>query len=115
MDLIVIARSTSSRTGMVPPRPISFRVMPCRPRKNANVTTNDGIPSLATSNPITRPTTAPTASPMSTATGQLWPLRSMATAVKPAAMPPVTPADRSISPSRSTGTRPMASTEMADA
>ncbi len=50
-----------------------------------------------------------------TATTQPWSCRSMATAVKPAAMPPVTPADRSMSPSSSTGMRPIASTEIAEA
>ena len=56
---------------MVPPRPISFRVTPCSPRKNARVTTKDGMPSLATNAPITTPISAPTAMPIRTATTQL--------------------------------------------
>ena len=63
---MVMPRMTGSSTRTEPPSPISLSVTPCRPRKNASVTTNDGMPSLARSSPIASPISAPQSTPPST-------------------------------------------------
>ena len=83
---------------------------PCRPRKVAKVTTNDGMPSLATSSPMHRPMNAPVAIPARTEGNQLTSCRVITMPVIAAPVPAVKPADRSISPSSRTKTSPMAIT-----
>ncbi len=60
---MVMPRMTGSSTRTDPPSPMSLSVTPCSPRKNARVTTNDGIPTLARSTPIASPISAPHATP----------------------------------------------------
>src|SRR3954470_13784686 len=103
---------TAWRTGTVPPSPISRSVMPCRPRKKASVTMKDGIPIRDTSRPMSVPMTSPVTTAATIASGQLQPLLLIRIAITQAAAPPATPADRSISPSSSTGTSAMASTQI---
>src|SRR3954452_2421969 len=110
--LFAIPTITSLRTGTVPPSPISRSVMPCSPRKNASVTMKDGIPIRDTSRAMSVPMTSPVTTAASTASGQLQPLLLIRIAITQAAAPPATPADRSISPSSSTGTSAMASTQI---
>jgi hypothetical protein len=85
-------------------------ITPWSPRKAARVTTNDGIPSRATSSPMQVPITAPVArqARIDGMVGHPWLVET--TPRTAAAVPPVKPADRSISPSRRTNTRPIAMT-----
>ena len=92
-----------------------FRARACSARKNASVTTKDGMPSLDTSVPSTRPMAAPHAMPAMVATHQGWSCLMMNQARTVAQAPPATPADRSISPRSSTNTMPMARTMMDEA
>ncbi len=61
MSLLLMASRVGSRIGIVPPSPISWSSTPCRARNIASVTTNDGMPSRATSTPMNVPITAPVA------------------------------------------------------
>src|SRR5918993_1056443 len=63
MVLLLIARILLSRIGMVPPTPMILSRTPCRARNAASVTTKDGMPSRATSRPMSVPITAPVARP----------------------------------------------------
>src|SRR4051794_38109183 len=110
--LFAIPTITSLRTGTVPPSPISRSVMPCRRRKKPSVTRKDGIPIRDTSRPMSVPMTSPVTTAATMASGQLQPLLLIRIAITQAAAPPATPADRSISPSSSTGTSAMASTQI---
>src|SRR3954454_12675405 len=110
--LFAIPTITSLRTGTVPPSPISRSVMPCRPRKKASVTMKDGIPIRDTGRPMSVPMTSPVTTAATIASGQLQSLLLIRIAITQAAAPPATPADRSISPSSSTGTSAMASTQI---
>ena len=51
----MIARIFLSWIVTVPPSPMIASMTPCRLRKKARVTTNDGMPSRDTSSPIERP------------------------------------------------------------
>ncbi len=84
---------------------------PWNPRNRPRVTTNEGIPILATKNPMNRPITTPASSAMTRARIQLRlrPPGSESTTNKAIATPEVTPADRSISPRRITNTSAIAS------
>ena len=107
--LLAMATMTSRwSTAIVPPSLAMMRTTPCHARKKARVTTNDGMPTFATSQPV------------SGADGDADHDRRRAAAIHGrvrrcrAAMPSTTaqtpavaPADRSISPSSSTKTRPM--------
>ncbi len=108
--LIDNPRSTSSLNRSEPPGPMSFSGAACRARKNASVTTNDGMPSRETRRPIASPMIAPIPRPASTASHHDQPWSIITSAVMVAEAPPATPADRSISPSSRTKTRPIAST-----
>ena len=74
------------------------------------MTTNDGIPSRETSSPMQSPMNVPVRMQAAIARGhgQPWFVATMPRTA--AAVPAVKPADRSISPSSSTKTRPMAMT-----
>ncbi len=83
----------------------------CTPWKAMNaarVTTKDGMPMRARSQPSRTPATAPKAAAPRMASGQATPCFTDSTAPKQAALDPTTPADRSISPRSSTKIRPMA-------
>lgn len=82
--------------------------MPWKDRNAASVTTNDGMPTFATMKPIASPMTRPVTSAASVAAyhGQPWNVSS--TASTDAHTPLAYPAERSISPSSSTKTRPIA-------
>ena len=100
---------TGSRTGTVPPWPMIRRVTPCQPRNSARVTTNDGIRTTLTRTPVKRPISVPTTMAARTAQYQATSWRAISTAITAAQTPLTTPADRSISPSSRTKTRPIAS------
>ena len=113
MFLFITLRTASSRIGIVPPSPIISSIAPCNPRKNASVTTKLGIPSRATSTAIASPIRMPVISAARSDSGQAQP-RSVSVVARIAApMPAAKPADRSISPSSSTKTSPIASTVIA--
>ena len=85
---------------------------PCQIKSPASVTTNDGTPTLATTEPWTPPMNAhrPTAIAIATTPGYAWPLPgSWNSATARAAIPLRYPIERSISPSRRTKTTPKAS------
>ena len=113
MFLFITERIASSRIGIVPPSPMISSMMPCRPRKKASVTTKLGIPRYATISAISPPITTPVSSAASSDSGHGHPCSVTVTAVIAAPIPAVKPADRSISPSSSTKTRPIASTVIA--
>jgi hypothetical protein len=110
--LFSMARMTSSRMGTLPPWPMISRTMPWKARKAARVTTNDGIPSLATSVPMAVPMARPVSRETATASGHDQPQSVSRVASTAAQTPLANPADRSISPSSRTNTRPMAITTM---
>ena len=72
MLLLAMPLMTSWSMRTKPPSPISQRFTPCRARKNASVTTNDGMPSFATRPPMISPIAAPKTSAASTATNHFW-------------------------------------------
>ena len=74
---------------MVPPSPMITSITPWRPRKNARVTTNDGMPSLATSRPMIVPITAPVSRQAISDGIQGQPCSVITTPVTAAAVPPV--------------------------
>jgi hypothetical protein len=106
--LFMMANTVGSLIEMVPPSPMTHNMMPCRPRKNESVTTNDGMPSRATSRPMIRPITAPVNKHPSRAMGQAKPFWVMSTPRTAAEVPAAKPADRSISPNSRTKIRPIA-------
>ena len=106
----VSPKMTGSRSGMEPPWLAMASSTPCQARKKARVTTNDGMPTTVTRNPVNTPIATPTATAISTVTHQGMPCLSISWAEIDAPTPPITPADRSISPSSSTKPTPMAST-----
>ena len=85
-------------------------VTPWNARNVASVMTNDGMPTRARSQPMPKPMTTPATRPTTSASHQDTPCRSISTAMIAEHRPPVVPADRSISPSSSTKTRPIAIT-----
>ena len=93
----------------LPPSFTSNCKMPWKIKKLASVTTNEGMPSLATNVPVHRPRAIATAADNAThsSSGQSSCNRSASTA---AATPAVYPAARSISPSRSTNVTAIAIT-----
>ncbi len=103
-----MATITSSRTEMFVPSSTSTRTRPWKARNAARVTTNDGMPTLATSEPSTVPMITPVRMAAATQTYQGRPALARVTASTAAQTPLAKPADRSISPSSSTNTRPMA-------
>src|SRR5437762_195066 len=85
---------------------------PCQIKSPASVTTNDGTPTLATTEPWAPPMNAhrPIAIAIATTPGYAWPLPgSWNSATARAAIPLRYPIERSISPSRRTKTTPKAS------
>ena len=96
----------------LPPSPMISSTVPWKARKAARVTTNDGIPTRATSEPMAVPMSRPTARATSTARGHDQPQSVSRVASTAAQTPLVNPADRSISPSSRTNTSPMAITVM---
>ena len=106
--LFSIALTTGSVTEMFAPFLSISRATPWNARNAARVTTNDGMRTFATSVPSANPMTTPVTIDTSTARyhGQ-WLLVS-SSARTAAHTPLVNPADRSISPSSRTNTRPMA-------
>ncbi len=103
-------RMVGSLITRVPPSPMTSSMTPCRPRKNASVTTKLGIRSRATSRPIRRPMTTPVARAARTPSSHGQPCWVIVTASTAAQVPAAKPTERSISPSSRTNTRPMAMT-----
>ena len=68
----MIASTVSLWIRIVPPSPMILSRRPCRARKPASVTTKDGMPTRATSTPITSPITAPVARQASTPRYHGW-------------------------------------------
>ena len=96
----------------LPPSPMISSTVPWKARNAARVTTNDGIPTRATSVPMVVPMSRPTSRAAATPSGHDQP-QSVSTVASTAAQTPlVNPADRSISPSSRTNTSPMAITVM---
>ncbi len=87
--LFMTARIAGSRTGMVPPEPMTSSMTPCSARNAASVTTKDGMPRKATMLPSTKPTKAPVRTAASTATGQGAPPLLSSTASTAAEAPAV--------------------------
>ena len=113
MFLFMTVRTASSRIGIVPPSPMISSTPPCNARKNASVTTNDGIPRRATRIAMARPMATPAPSDEQDRRGHAQPCLVRVTARIDAPMPAVKPAERSISPSSRTKTSPMARTMIA--
>ena len=82
--------------------------MPWNARNVARVITNEGMPTIARSQPMPKPMIRPTAIATMTASHQGHPWRTDSTAMIAAHRPPVVPADRSISPRSRTKIRPIA-------
>ena len=59
MLAFMILRMFGSSIPIVPPSPMMSRITPCNARNAAKVTTKLGMPSLATSRPISRPMMTP--------------------------------------------------------
>jgi hypothetical protein len=108
MLLLSIARIVLLWIVMAVPPERKTNWTPCRPRKAASVTMNDGMPSFATSVPRKSPTTKPTPIPARTAQYHGQPCCVSSTAMMVAQTPLVKPAERSISPNSKTKTRPIA-------
>ena len=104
-----IARISGIWTRYSPPAPITISSTPCRPRNRPSVTTKDGMPTLATKKPMNVPMTMPMANAIARATIQFTPCTLTSTMKMHMVTPAVTPADRSISPSRITKTSAMPS------
>ena len=109
MLLFWIARICGICTRYRPPAPMTISSSPCRPRKRPRVTTKDGMPTLATKNPMNVPIRMPIANAIASATTQFTPCTLTSTMKMHIVTPAVTPADRSISPSRMTKTSAMPS------
>ena len=101
---------TLSLMGRVPPLPRMRSITPWNARSPASVTTNDGSPRRVMMVPMNAPISAQTSSAaMHAAHHDQLPcslVTSSAAMIPPT--PPTKPAERSISPSRRTKTRPMA-------
>ena len=91
-----------------PPLPTTTSCKPWKARNAANVTTNEGIPTLATRIPIKKPIIIPNKIAITAAIGQATPYSDIVIAKKAADKPAVTPAERSISPSNKTKVKPIA-------
>ncbi len=98
---------------MVPLEPSSHSMRPFQPRKPASVTTNAGTPILAKNQPCSAPMATPVTIVSSRASQASMPCLVTTTANTAAARPLTEPTERSISPSSSTKTRPMASMPVA--
>ncbi len=92
----------------VPVVPRTCSIRPFQPRFPARVTTKAGTPTLAKKMPWIAPTTAPPTRAVSSATHSLTPLLTFSTAKIAAHRPLTEPTERSISPSSSTKTIPIA-------
>ncbi len=92
----------------VPLAPSTWSIRPFQPRLPARVTTKAGTPTLAKNTPWIRPTTAPPTRAESRATHWLTPWVTFSTAKIAAHRPLTEPTERSISPSSSTNTTPIA-------
>src|SRR6478736_1132260 len=57
--LLAMATIQSLVTAIVPPSLAMISTTPCHERKNASVTTNDGMPTFATSHPVRAPMARP--------------------------------------------------------
>src|SRR5262245_59830140 len=101
---------TSSLMGCEPPWPSINNITPCHPSKPASVTTNDGRPNRVMIVPCNRPISAQTTSPARIDAHQGQPTDSFTnSAITMPPMPLTKPIDRSISPSNSANTSPIAS------
>ncbi len=109
-------RCTGPLSGMlmVPLEPSSHSIRPFQPRKPASVTTKAGTPILAKKNPCSAPMPIPVMIVRTSASQPFIPWLTTKTANRVDARPLTEPTDRSISPSSSTKTRPMASMPVAD-
>ena len=107
-----LMKSLSIRT--LPPLRTSSNKIPWNNKTFASVTTNDGIPTLATMNPVNSPRRTATPNAASSASGNDQPPCSRV-ARTAADTPAVKPADRSMSPSSSTKVTAMAITITDDA
>ena len=56
---VAMARIALFVTAIVPPSFATINTTPCHERKKASVTTNEGMPTLATSQPVRRPIATP--------------------------------------------------------
>ncbi len=92
----------------VPEDPRIWSIRPFQARFPARVTTKAGTPTLAKNRPWIRPTIAPPATAATRATHWLTPWVTLSTAKIAAQSPLTEPTERSISPSSSTNTTPMA-------
>ena len=72
------------------------------------MTTNEGIPTLATKTPIRKPISIPNEIAITTASGQAIPYSDIVIAKNAADKPAVTPAAKSISPKSNTNVNPIA-------
>ena len=95
-----------------PPFPRIFSITPCQKSSPASVTTNDGRPTRVTSEPCSAPIAAQTkrATRIAAHHGQSSPEGLSSSASTTPLSPATYPIDRSISPSRSAYTSPIART-----
>ncbi len=109
-------RCTGPSSGMlmVPLSPSSHSIRPFQPRKPARVTTKAGTPIRAKNQPCRAPMPIPVTTVSSRASQEFTPWSTTKTANSVEARPLTEPTDRSISPSSSTNTRPMASMPVAE-
>lgn len=101
---------TWSWTRIEPPLPSTQSITPCQNSRPPRVTTKDGRPMAVMSVPCSRPTSAATTRPARIAAHHGQPTVGLASTHMTTALRPATnPRDRSISPSSSTKTSPIAS------
>ncbi|GEL45095.1 hypothetical protein CHO01_02110 [Cellulomonas hominis] len=102
-----MARITGSVMETLPPAPMMSSTIPWNARNAARVATNDGMPTRATSRPMSVPITTPVSSVTASEAYQGQPKSVSVVARMAPQTPDANPADRSIAPSSSTNTRPM--------